>query len=217
MKQRIIETNEGIQGQLDTAHYDTFMRNMRDRGWLETGQIIQSGINAGEALEVGPGPGYLGLEWLKRCERASLTAIEISPSMIRIAQKNAAEYELSGRVRYVEGNAMAMPFDSGRFDAVFSNGSLHEWEEPLRVFAEMHRVLKPGGKFFVSDLKRDVSIPVRVFMRLGTRPAAMKKGLEGSINAAYTVMELEKMLSATSFREIKVKGAAFGLFCCGQK
>ncbi len=217
MRQRIPETNEGIQGGFDTADYDVFMKHMRDLGWLETGQIITAGICAGEALEIGPGPGYLGLEWLKRCTDAALTGLEISPNMIRIAKKNAQDYGLSSRVHYVEGNAMKMPFADGQFDAVFSNGSLHEWEDPLRVFGEVYRVLRPDGRYFISDLRRDISLPARVFMRLGTKPVSMKKGLKGSIDAAYTESELVKMLSDLAFREVSVKANAFGLWTCGMK
>jgi hypothetical protein len=39
---------------------------MRDKGWMETDLILKLGIQHGLALEVGPGPGYLGLEWLKK-------------------------------------------------------------------------------------------------------------------------------------------------------
>jgi hypothetical protein len=65
VKPRTIETTEGIQGEFDVEMYDRMMRRMRDRGWLETKLILKAGIKQGMALEVGPGPGYLGLEWLK--------------------------------------------------------------------------------------------------------------------------------------------------------
>jgi len=61
VKPRVIETDQGITGEFDTRAYDEMMRRMRDKGWLETDFIIESGISRGLALEVGPGPGYLGL------------------------------------------------------------------------------------------------------------------------------------------------------------
>jgi ubiquinone/menaquinone biosynthesis C-methylase UbiE len=107
--------------------YDKMLRRLRDKGWMETEHIIESGIIGGHALEVGPGPGYLGLEWLKRVSTARLTGIDISPDMVRIASRNAEEYFLTKRTKYLEGNAMKMPFDDGYFNGVFTNGSLHEW------------------------------------------------------------------------------------------
>jgi hypothetical protein len=69
VKPRIVETEEGIQGEFNVETYDRFMRGMRDRRWIETNLVLKAGITRGLALEVGPGPGpgpgYLGLEWLK--------------------------------------------------------------------------------------------------------------------------------------------------------
>ena len=125
-------------------------------GWIETGDIIKHGITQSYALEVGPGPGYLGLEWLKQTQGTRLKGLDISPDMIALAEKNARDYGLTDRVEYVCSNAATMPFDDTTFDAVFTNGSLHEWATPRRTFDEIGRVLKPGGRVFISDLRRDI-------------------------------------------------------------
>jgi len=69
VKSRVVETEEGIQGEFDVQLYDQMVRRMRDKGWLETKGILNAGIVQGLALEVGPGPGYLGLEWLKNTQK----------------------------------------------------------------------------------------------------------------------------------------------------
>jgi hypothetical protein len=61
-KPRIVETDEGIQGEFDVQIYDALARRLRDKGWMETREIFKAGIVSGLALEVSPGPGYLGLE-----------------------------------------------------------------------------------------------------------------------------------------------------------
>ena len=66
VKPRVVETDQGITGEFNTQAYDQMMRRLRDKGWMETDQIIKGGVTSGLALEVGPGPGYLGLEWLKK-------------------------------------------------------------------------------------------------------------------------------------------------------
>jgi len=65
VKPRVIETSEGIQGEFDVQAYDQMARKLRDRGWIVTNDIIRSGMTSGLALELSPGPGYPGLEWLK--------------------------------------------------------------------------------------------------------------------------------------------------------
>ncbi len=66
VKQRIKETDHGITGEITVQMYNKMMESHRDHGWLSTNDIIDFGINQGTALEIGPGPGYLGLEWLKK-------------------------------------------------------------------------------------------------------------------------------------------------------
>lgn len=184
-KQRIIETNEGIQDVLTVEVFDRFARVMRDKGWNNVDSIIKAGITKGNALEIGPGPGYVGLEWLKRCPDSSLTGCEISREMIKLAENNARDYGFEARVNYVEGNCMQMPLPNNSFDAVFSNGSLHEWEEPISVFNEIDRVLKPGGLFCVTDMRRDVNPLIKWMIYALTKPKEIRLGFLSSLNASY--------------------------------
>ena len=217
VRPRVVETTTGITGQSLTRSYDQMMRRMRDKGWLETKLLSKAGISSGLALEIGPGPGYLGLEWLKGAEGASLKGLEISQEMIALAERNAREYGLEDRVAYIKGDARQMPFEDGHFDAVFSNGSLHEWAEPEDILGEMARVLKPGGKFCLSDLRRDMSFVVKGFMWLVTRPQEMRPGLISSIKAAYTEGEVISLLQRTELRGWRVEKNPLGLVIWGEK
>lgn len=86
---RVIETNEGIQNEVTVEMFDLFARKMRDKGWNGVDGMIASGIIGGDLLEIGPGPGYVGLELAKKIHLASLSGCEISPAMIRIAKRDA--------------------------------------------------------------------------------------------------------------------------------
>ena len=216
-KKRIVETAEGIQGEFDVAMYDAMMRRLRDRGWMETDMVLKDGIKQGLALEVGPGPGYLGLEWLKKTEKTSLKALEISPEMIKVAERNAGEYGLADRVKYIPGDAKEMPFDDNTFDGVFTNGSLHEWAEPERVLSEIYRVLKPGGRLSVSDLRRDMNPVMKWFMWLVTKPKEIRPGLISSINAAYTLKEIKSLLEDSNLKGCEVRQNIIGLVITGEK
>lgn len=216
-KARVIETDTGIQGEMTVAQYDEMERVLRDRGWMETKGLLASGITSGTALEIGHGPGYLGLEWLKFTTNTRLVGLDISPDMQKMAQKNAEDYGFAERTEYHLGNCNTLPFEDDSFDAVFSNGSLHEWSEPQKAFNEIWRVLKPGGRYYVSDLRRDMSAFVRGFLWLGTKPAAIRPGLLTSIGAAYTPEELSEMIQETSLKNGLVKGNAIGLELMGVK
>jgi ubiquinone/menaquinone biosynthesis C-methylase UbiE len=216
-KARIVETDSGIQGEFTVALYDTMQRRLRDRGWIETNDIMQSGITEGLALEIGPGPGYLGLEWLKKNEGTRLKGLDISADMITIAERNAQEYGLQKRVEYVQSNGNNMPFENSTFDAVFTNGSLHEWAEPKKTLNEIWRVLKPGGRVFVSDLRRDMSFLMRWFLYIATKPKEIRPGLISSINAAYTPDELKELIQDTKLSPCGVSGNLIGIKITGTK
>ena len=217
IKPRIAETENGITDEFGVQSYDRMQRSLRDKGWIETKQIIQEGINSGIALEIGPGPGYLGLDWLKKTEETRLKGLEISEAMISIAQSNSAEYGFLDRVEYVKGDAQRMPFEDNYFDAIFSNGSLHEWVHPEDILNEIARVLKPKGKYYISDLRRDIDILAKRFLWLMCQPKNMRPGLITSINAAYLPTEIETMLPKTRLQGWHIKKNYLGIVITGQK
>ncbi len=218
LKQRIPETYDGITGESEVIDYDGFQRMMRDKGLIETNEIIKFGITAGTALEIGPGPGYLGLEWLKKTKNTNLHWLEISEDMRKIEMKNAHEYHLTARITTTVSDATKrFPFEQNSFDAVFSAGSLHEWANPVQTFNEIYRVLKTNGKYFIGDLKRNVN-PLLVFiMKMMVKQKSMKQGLITSLHAAYLKYEIIELLRQSRLRDFNVTENPFGLSITGIK
>lgn len=216
-KTRTPETEHGIEGEEMVTIYDQFQRHFRDKGILATDRIIKSGLHHGSVLEIGPGPGYLGIEWLAKTTDTSLTGAEISQDMIHLAQRHAHEYQLEERTRYVLTDARQLPFPDATFDGVFTNGSMHEWSDPENVFREIYRVLKPGGYFFISDLRRDISWIIRMFMYTLIKPKEIRPGFLTSLRAAYTAEEIREMLSRSPLTGARVKSSPFGLDITGRK
>ena len=216
-KPRIIETDQGIQGEFNVTIYNQMQRRLRDKGWIEIRALLKHGLTQGCALEIGPGPGYLGLEWLKHTTGTTLKGLDISPDMIDMAERNAKEYGLLSRVEYVHSSGSKIPFDDHTFEAVFTNGSLHEWAAPRSTFDEIWRVLKPGGKVFISDLRRDMFALVRWFLWVNTQPKEIRPGLISSINAAYTPEELEQLIKGTRLECCTVSSNLIGIILVGMK
>jgi ubiquinone/menaquinone biosynthesis C-methylase UbiE len=65
---------------------------------------------------------------LKNTRGTTLKGLDISADMISIAKRNADNYGLTERVEYVNSKSDQMPYDDEHFDAVFTNGSLHDVE-----------------------------------------------------------------------------------------
>ncbi len=89
VRQRVIETMESIQDTFDVEAYDRMMRKMWKRGWIETREIPNVGIVQGTALEISPGPGHLGLDWLLKTQNTRLVGLDISERMLRRCRENA--------------------------------------------------------------------------------------------------------------------------------
>src|SRR5690348_7654540 len=60
-------------------------------------------------------------------------------------------------VDFRHGNAAHMPFPADSFDFIICQAAFKNFSEPVLALGEMHRVLKPNGKAFILDLRRDAS------------------------------------------------------------
>ncbi len=103
-----------------------------------------------QVLEVGFGTGRVVVEIARRLGAGGrVFGIDVSPGMLAVAEKRLREAELTERDAELRlGDAKDLPYDSGRFDAVFASFTLELFSETdiPRVLAEIARVLRPGGR-----------------------------------------------------------------------
>ncbi len=109
------------------------------------------GIERDDAiLDLCCGNGRHSIELARRGYR-NVVGLDYSGELLRVARKRAEEEGL--RVRFKQGDARNLPFPSGTFDAVIMMGnSFGYFADPLddlRVLREVHRVLRPYGKFLI--------------------------------------------------------------------
>jgi glycosyltransferase involved in cell wall biosynthesis/SAM-dependent methyltransferase len=111
---------------------------------FEDALIESAGPLAGKhVLDLGCGTGDLTLRMLQRGAR--VTALDISPGAVGVAEERARRFVPEGDARFVIGTAEATGLDNHEFDAVVGKLVLHHLN--LRLAApEIHRVLKPGGR-----------------------------------------------------------------------
>jgi ubiquinone/menaquinone biosynthesis C-methylase UbiE len=79
-----------------------------------------------------------------RIGEGEVVGVDMSDSQVQLAARRAAEHGVRN-ARFRTGDAYALPFDDGQFDAVFSHALLEHLREPLRAMRELRRALKPGG------------------------------------------------------------------------
>lgn len=83
---------------------------------------------------------------------AEVTCLDITPQMLEVGKEKAREEGLSN-MRFVVGDAEQIPFPDGSFDVAVSRLAFHHMLHPERVFAQMRRVLAPGGKLVLIDME----------------------------------------------------------------
>jgi ubiquinone/menaquinone biosynthesis C-methylase UbiE len=107
-------------------------------------------------LDVGCGPGTITAGLAALVSPGEVTGIDHDAAHVKEATAPALRRAL-GNVRFLSGDALALPFPEATFDAVFENDLLtHLAGNAVRAAAEVWRVLKPGGFFAARDVDADV-------------------------------------------------------------
>jgi ubiquinone/menaquinone biosynthesis C-methylase UbiE len=108
----------------------------------------------GRVLEIAPGPGYLSVA-LAKLGSYKITGLDISQSFVQMASQHAKREGVVAR--FIHGSASDIPLEDGLFDLIVCRAAFKNFSEPLKALNEMHRVLKPGGRAIIIDLRKDAS------------------------------------------------------------
>jgi ubiquinone/menaquinone biosynthesis C-methylase UbiE len=152
------------------------------------------GATSGKVLDVGTGTGRLAIEFARGIPDMEVVGLDLSDVALELARDNAQESGVPWRVSFERGDAEDMPFEARTFDLVISSNTLHLVGNPVMMFDEIKRVLKPEGRFLISDFRRSW---------LGI--------LTEHIRASYSPREVETLLSQSQLRDWKIKDSFFWL------
>lgn len=94
-------------------------------------------------------------------EEGKVTGLDMTESMIRKARQNCAKLGHSN-VEFVLGDIEQMPFEDNSFNVVISNCVLNLVPDKSKAFSEIKRVLRPGGRFCISDVVIKGDLPEKL-------------------------------------------------------
>ena len=194
---------EGLAAKWYAANTGEMMKEYVDLARKIAGEVAEGSA----VLEVAPGPGYFCIE-LAKLGAYAITGVDISHTMVGIAAKKAAEAGV--QAEFKQGSASKLPFPSKSFDFLLCRAAFKNFAKPVEALQEMSRVLRPGGRALIIDLKRNASpeeisrgldeMHLTPFNRLLTKLIFRTMLLK----SAYTKEDFQEMLWEASFTSYEI-------------
>ena len=125
-------------------------------------------LEAGAFLDVGCGPGWLSIYVAAGKPELDAIGIDTNEAMLKMAERHKGTRL---NVTYRTMDAADIIFPEATFNAAAAIQSAHHWEDTAAVLSEVHRVLKPGGIFYIYEADADTEeIPDGWIQRQGLFP-----------------------------------------------
>jgi len=223
---------------VNTRYHDAAAAEYDAKWGIDFGEVGQEQVHAklakalghapghyADALEIGAGTGYFGLNLMQVGTIERLTATDISPGMLESLTASATALGLE--VTTAVTDAESLPFADASFDLVLGHAILHHIPDLPTAFAEFHRVLRPGGVVvFCGEPSqygdRIATVPKRVgallapLWRIAMRASAASADHEATRDGHHLESEvdvhafdprlLDDLLERAGFAESRVRG-----------
>jgi len=195
-----IKKSYGVMSRFYALAEGIFEKGLRRKG------LHLLSVTPGEVvLEVGVGTGYSLKEIANFVgENGKAHGIDVTPQMLELTRKRLKKAGFMDRVELYEGDARRMPYQNGKFDAVYMASTLELFDTPdiPVVLNEVKKVLKPSGRLGVASLTkegREGSLFIRFYEWLhqkvpkyaNCRPIYVEKLIE---DAGYQITKTEEFI-----------------------
>jgi SAM-dependent methyltransferase len=164
---------------------------------------------AGQVLDLGCGPGDICFRFAARYLRCSVTGVDGSRAMIRLANARKARESVTGeRVRFIEGLLPGASIPGVPFAAVISNSLLHHLHEPRVLWETVLGYASPGTKVYVVDLLRPQTVAEAqrlVDEYAAGEPEILRRDFYNSLCAAFEPHEVVTQLAAAGLAGLTVE------------
>lgn len=159
-------------------------------------------------LEIASGPGFLAIELAKKPD-FNVTGLDISETFVQIAKYQAKKKQVTAK--FVVGNVSDMPFKEAQFDFIICRAAFKNFAKPLEAINEMFRVLKPGGKTLIIDLRRDITDEEIAScvkeMKLNSKWDSMLTFWAFKLmlrKRAYSIEQIEQLIAISKFKNNRI-------------
>ena len=154
---------------------------------LKDGEIV---------LDLGAGAGFdCFLAASKVGEKGKVIGVDMTPEMVEKARENAKKSGIEN-VEFRLGEIENLPLDDNSVDVVISNCVINLSSDKLKVFQEIYRALKPGGRIAISDiaLKKELSEKIRQSIR----------AYVGCVAGAVLIDDYKKLVEKSGLKDVNI-------------
>ena len=205
MLPRVLEV-EVMDTAAEARDYDAMDHAAVNRLFVADFRSVWNGRNP--VLDVGAGTAQIPIELCRQNASARVVAIDLAEQMLAVGRENVLRADLADRVHLERVDAKKMPYPDGSFGAVMSNSIIHHIPHPACAFAEMARVVAPGGTLFLRDLLRprdDAHLLTLVEQHAAGANAHQKQMFADSLHAALTLEEVREIVVSLGFDPAAVR------------
>ncbi len=196
------DSNQAVQRQTRQMGYSQTEMDQAPAGsnlGLGCGNPVAiASLKPGETvLDLGSGAGFDAFLAAKKVGLSGkVIGVDMTPAMLKKARQNAANNGFAN-VEFRQGDIENLPVDDDLIDAVISNCVINLAPDKAKVFKEIYRVLKPGGRLMVSDVVLVKPLP----QNIKDNPEL----LTGCVSGAILKSEYLDLLKQAGFSDIKIQ------------
>jgi len=223
--------DQTVQNMFDriSGRYDLLNRIISfrfDARWRK--RVIHAALAGADPhiLDIGTGTGDLLFDAVKAARGAGrFVGLDFSLEMLRLARAKRSRMAHGARAVFVMGSAMIVPFKNATFDSAVSAFVLRNVSDLPLLFAEAHRVLKPGGRFVSLDMfppsrswfSALYSVYFHCFMpRIGAflaRDRAAYRYLSDSVRRFHPPETVTALIQQAGFKDVTLRKFLSGAVC----
>ena len=205
-------------------HYDFMNRIMSlglDMGWRRKSIRLANFKPDGHLLDLAAGSGDMTIAALKILPQARFTGLDFCEPLLRMAQTKFRDINYPGEIVWIQGDALELPFADNSLDGVFTAFALRNVTSVEKVFSELYRVTRPGGKVVSLEMVKQKNKFCRKFFsfyfsqvipRLGrwlTKYPDAYSYLPLSIENFYTADGLTELIQKNGWRNVRHRPVLF--------
>jgi len=219
-KEQVARMFDNISGRYDFLNH--FLSLGIDIRWRKKAIRQLEALKPKKILDVATGTGDFAMQALA-LQPKKVIGVDISEGMLAVGRKKIAARGLDGLIELQLGDSEKLPFAENMFDAVIVAFGVRNFEFLEKGLAEMHRVMRPGGKVVILEFSQPRSVPFKQLYNFYFTFVLPKVGRWVSHdNAAYTYLpesvkafpdgqQFLNILSSVGYKNAACQPLAFGI------